>query len=229
MKGDIGHPTQGDPRVAADEKRRAELVLRADTARLRRQVARDGCVTYRELACERSHVGEAQAVYERARFAQRAQADQQAVKDADMSRPLNHGGSPDIGRGFATEGAHFYVGDDDHAEPYIDRGGRDTREHGDSAKLDAGKLRYDLIPVGPLRELARVYTIGAAKYAPRGWETGMDWSRIIAAMQRHVEAWRDGETLDPVDGQHHLSSVAWCAFALMEFERTHPDLDDRPL
>jgi len=101
-------------------------------------------------------------------------------------------------------------------------------ESGDASKKDAGKLRYDLIPVGPLRELARVYTIGAEKYAPRGWESGMDWSRIIAAMQRHVEAWRGGETHDAVDGQHHLSSVAWCAFALMEFERTHPELDDRP-
>lgn len=101
-------------------------------------------------------------------------------------------------------------------------------ETGDASKKDAGKLRYDLIPVQPLRELARVYTIGAAKYEDRGWEKGMAWSRIIAAMQRHTEAWRGGEQLDPVDGQHHLSAVAWCALALMEFERTHPELDDRP-
>lgn len=101
-------------------------------------------------------------------------------------------------------------------------------ETGDTLKKDAGKLRFDLIPVGPLRELARVYTIGAEKYAPRGWEAGMAWSRITRAMMSHVEAWRGGERLDPVDGQHHLSSVAWCAFALMEYEATHPELDDRP-
>lgn len=114
----------------------------------------------------------------------------------------------------------------------VERQGTDDAapsESGDALKKDAGKVRYDLIPVGPLRELARLYTIGAEKYAPRGWEQpGMDWSRIIAAMQRHTEAWRGGEQFDPVDGQHHLAAVAWCAFALMEYEQTHPDLDDRP-
>lgn len=95
-------------------------------------------------------------------------------------------------------------------------------------KNDQGKLRYDLIPVGPLRKLAEVYTIGCKKYEDRNWEKGILYSRIIGALMRHFEAWRDGERVDPENGQHHLSSVAWCAFALMEYERTHPELDDRP-
>jgi hypothetical protein len=94
-------------------------------------------------------------------------------------------------------------------------------------KHDAGKLRFDLLPVEPLRELARVYTIGAAKYADRNWERGLAWGRVFAAMQRHAWAWWGGEQLDPVDGQHHLASVAWCALALIEYERTHVELDDR--
>jgi len=94
-------------------------------------------------------------------------------------------------------------------------------------KDDAGKLRFDLIPVEPLRKLAEVYTIGARKYADRNWEKGIQWGRIYAAMQRHAWAFWNGERLDPVDGQHHLASVAWCALALMEYERTHPELDDR--
>ena len=94
-------------------------------------------------------------------------------------------------------------------------------------KNDTGKLRYDLIPVEPLRELARVYTIGATKYDDRNWELGLQWGRVYAAMQRHANAWWGGEQRDPVDGQHHLASVAWCALALMEYERTHPELDDR--
>lgn len=95
-------------------------------------------------------------------------------------------------------------------------------------KQDAGKLRFDLIPPRPLEELARVYTIGAAKYADRGWEKGLRWGRVFAAMMRHAWSWWRGERTDPVDGQHHLASVAWCALALMEYERTHPELDDRP-
>lgn len=94
-------------------------------------------------------------------------------------------------------------------------------------KDDGSKTRYDLIPPGPLEELARVYTIGAQKYEARNWEKGLAWGRVFAALMRHAWAWWRGETHDPKDGQHHLSSVAWCAFALMEYERTHPELDDR--
>ena len=94
-------------------------------------------------------------------------------------------------------------------------------------KNDLGKLRFDLIPVGPLKELAKVYTIGSVKYDDNNWRKGFKWSRIYSALQRHANAFWDGERYDPTDGQEHLSSVAWCAFALMEFERTHPQLDDR--
>lgn len=89
-------------------------------------------------------------------------------------------------------------------------------------------MRFDLILVRPLEEVARVYTIGAAKYADRNWELGLSWGRVFSAIMRHAWAWWRGERTDPKDGQHHLASVAWCALALMEYERTHPEKDDRP-
>ena len=95
-------------------------------------------------------------------------------------------------------------------------------------KDDSDKLRYDLIPPEPLGELVRVYTIGARKYEDRNWENGLKWGRVFAALMRHAWAWWRGELYDLEDGQHHLASVAWCAFALMEYETTCPDLDDRP-
>lgn len=85
----------------------------------------------------------------------------------------------------------------------------------DARKNDEGKLRYDLIPPEPLRELARVYTIGAKKYADNNWKNGLARHRVEAALMRHFEAFRSGETHDPEDGQMHLASVAWCAFTLM--------------
>ena len=89
------------------------------------------------------------------------------------------------------------------------------------------KLRYDLISPSSLKALAYVYTIGSQKYSDRNWEKGIPWGRIFAAMMRHAWAWWAGEVTDKEDGQHHLASVAWCAFALMEYEITHPELDDR--
>lgn len=96
-------------------------------------------------------------------------------------------------------------------------------------KNDAGKMRYDLIPPEPLEKVAFVYTMGAGKYTDHNWRKGMAWSRVIGAMMRHIEAFRGGEALDQKDGQHHLASVVWCALTLMEYERTHPEFDDRML
>jgi hypothetical protein len=88
----------------------------------------------------------------------------------------------------------------------------------EGVKYDQGKMRYDLIPVLPLYELARVYTIGAKKYDDNNWRKGIQFGRVIAALQRHLEKWKVGHRNDATDGQHHLSSVMWCAATLMQFE-----------
>lgn len=95
-------------------------------------------------------------------------------------------------------------------------------------KYDEGKLRTDLIPIEPLLEVARVYTIGCKKYADRNWEKGILWTRCYGALLRHLWQWFKGEKYDSNDGQHHLAAVVFYAFALMEFENTHAELDDRP-
>lgn len=95
-------------------------------------------------------------------------------------------------------------------------------------KNDSEKLRVDLIPVGPLKNLADVYTKGAKKYGDNNWRKGMKWSRFYGALIRHILEWWDGEEYDKEDGQHHLDSVAFCAFALREYVKTHPEFDDRP-
>lgn len=96
-------------------------------------------------------------------------------------------------------------------------------------KDDSSKLRYDLIPPYALEALAHVYTIGAARYGDGNYLKGMDWSRVGGALMRHYEAWRKGESLDKDDGQHHLASVAWCAFTLMVYEDQCIGSDDRGL
>lgn len=94
-------------------------------------------------------------------------------------------------------------------------------------KDDAGKRRYDLIPVEALREVADVYTMGAKKYDDNNWRHGMAWHRIIRAAMEHFEKWRGGEVRDLEDGQHHLASVVWCCLTLMTYEKEYPEGDDR--
>ena len=88
--------------------------------------------------------------------------------------------------------------------------------------------RFDLLPPGPLEQIARHYGIGAEKYEDRNWEKGYDWSLSYGALQRHLWAWWAGEDDDPENGSPHLAAAAFHVLALLEFAVTHPEKDDRP-
>ena len=95
-------------------------------------------------------------------------------------------------------------------------------------KYDDGKERFDLIPAVPLLKLAQIYTYGVGKYGDRNWEKGMKWGRVFAAIMRHLWKWWKGEKVDEESGLSHLAHAAWGCFALLEYETTHPEHDDRP-
>jgi Domain of unknown function (DUF5664) len=99
----------------------------------------------------------------------------------------------------------------------------------DTGAKKAGNLeRYDLIPAEPLRLLARHFGQGCIKYEDRNWEQGMPFSRLFAALNRHLWQFWAGEDVDAETGSPHLTAVAWHAFALVEYLATHPEMDDRP-
>lgn len=115
--------------------------------------------------------------------------------------------------------------------------------------------RFDLIPAGPLRELAVLFGQGARKYDANQWRNGYEWGKSFGALQRHAWAWQAGLEFDvcsndpdgcshvDVDGNpftnllpdacynhtgvHHLVAVAWHSFVLLEYRDTHPEHDDR--
>lgn len=94
-------------------------------------------------------------------------------------------------------------------------------------KNDAEKPRMDLISSKAMIELSKVLTFGAKKYASHNWRAGISYSRIIAAIMRHVTAYNDGETLDPETGLSHMAHAFCEVMFLIEFEQTHPEMDDR--
>lgn len=86
------------------------------------------------------------------------------------------------------------------------------------SKLDAGKIRYSLIPHAPLKWLATLYTNGAAKYSDWGWSQVENGEvRYFDALLRHLESYRSGEWLDSDTNVPHLIAVAWNAFAMVWF------------
>ncbi len=78
-----------------------------------------------------------------------------------------------------------------------------------------------------LNQTAAVLKFGADKYHAHNWRDGFVWSRPLAAAMRHIMAFNDGEDKDPESGLSHLAHAACCIMFLLEFEKTHPELDDR--
>jgi len=95
-------------------------------------------------------------------------------------------------------------------------------------KFNKEKLRYDLIPTRPLMLVAGVYTFGVKKYDADNWRKGLNFSDLIGSAERHLQAFKSGSDLDPSnDNMHHLASLVWASMSLMEYQYTHPELDDR--
>lgn len=118
-----------------------------------------------------------------------------------------------------VQGAYISATDAEEVRSYNEKTGAEK-----GVKL----ARYDLIPIDPLRILAEHYGKGAAKYAERNWELGIDWSKLYAAAMRHLTQFWAGEDTDPETGTPHVISAAWMCFALCQMMIEHPELDDRP-
>ena len=94
-------------------------------------------------------------------------------------------------------------------------------------KLDADKPAMELLSPIAIEELTKVLAFGAKKYSANNWRSGLAWTRVIAAILRHTFAYLRGETHDPETGLSHMAHVLAEAMFLVEFEVTHPELDDR--
>jgi hypothetical protein len=97
-------------------------------------------------------------------------------------------------------------------------------------KYDDGKARWDLLPMGALHEVTKVYTFGVGKYEAWNWRKGIVYSKCFAAIMRHLFAWWwDREERDAESGCHPLSAVVFYCLNIMQYEQDQAHgLDDRP-
>ena len=94
-------------------------------------------------------------------------------------------------------------------------------------KFDADKARMDLLSNVALKELSKVLAFGASRYGEHNWRQGIETSRLLGAMLRHILAYQDGETLDPETGLSHIAHAMASAMFILELAVTRPDLDNR--
>lgn len=75
--------------------------------------------------------------------------------------------------------------------------------------------RHDLIPRRAMAAIARVFGFGATKYADHNWRRGYEWGKSLAALQRHVDAFVEGETYDSESGEPHLAHAGFHILVLL--------------
>lgn len=103
----------------------------------------------------------------------------------------------------------------------------ETTMENQAIKFDGDKMPLHLLSSEALMQTAAVLKFGADKYAAHNWRGGFAWSRPLAAAMRHILAFNAGEDKDPESGLSHLAHAACCIMFLLEFEKTHQELDDR--
>lgn len=109
-------------------------------------------------------------------------------------------------------------------------------------KNDNKKIPLNLISNYALEELAEVLSFGARKYDPWNWAYGMSYSRVIAAVKRHIAQWENREEKDfdnkckecknntclNHSNRHHLGAAMCGLMFLLDYEaRNMKHLDDR--
>lgn len=102
-----------------------------------------------------------------------------------------------------------------------------SQEKLEGKKFDTEKVDMDLLSPFALEKIAQVMTYGKKKYGTNNWRGGIVYSRLLAAVMRHLNSYRRGETLDPETGLSHIAHASCGLMMLLEFEDTRPDLDDR--
>jgi hypothetical protein len=94
-------------------------------------------------------------------------------------------------------------------------------------KHDSGKAPLDLIPYEAQVAIAKVLDFGARKYARGNWTNGIEYSRLIAAAQRHIGLYNSGQDLDEESGLNHIAHAGCCLMFLLYMHEHRKDLDDR--
>lgn len=94
-------------------------------------------------------------------------------------------------------------------------------------RYNEGKNMLDLIPPVLIEEIGKILTFGAKKYDKYNYRKGMEWSKCVASLKRHLLSFENGIDYDSESGQLHISHVIVNAMFLLEYYKIYPQGDDR--
>ena len=131
-----------------------------------------------------------------------------------------------VGDGYRTQPLNYFLR---HAYPFQEppQTIESNRFPEAAVKHDADKPRLDLIPPEALMAVGEVFAYGAEKYEEWNWRKGMEHSRLVSALLRHLMAHQMGEDKDPESGHTHLAHMACNALMLLGSYLNEDGVDDR--
>jgi len=95
--------------------------------------------------------------------------------------------------------------------------------------VGAAKVPLHLVPPSAKHYLALALADGAKKYGPYNWrDSAISVSVYVAAAQRHLDAFWDGEDCADDSGVHHLAHAMACFALLLDAKEVGMLHDDRP-
>lgn len=95
--------------------------------------------------------------------------------------------------------------------------------------IAAKKPDLSLVPPALTIATSKAMEDGARKYGPYNWRDKKVRARVyVAAAQRHLLAWLDGEETATDSGAHHLGHAAACLGILLDAQAGGHLEDDRP-
>lgn len=98
-------------------------------------------------------------------------------------------------------------------------------EQGD--RYNEGKLKWSLVSWSALKPMVKVLMFGAKKYTPNNWKKGVSWIETCESLQRHLNAFIEGEDNDKESKIEHVGHILCNAMFLSYVFLFRKDLDDR--
>lgn len=94
-------------------------------------------------------------------------------------------------------------------------------------RFNIGKLKWSLVSFKSLEPMVRVLMFGASKYDDHNWKKGLKYTEVAESLQRHLNAFIDGENHDPESKLSHVGHILCNAMFLSYMSLFREDMDDR--
>lgn len=105
----------------------------------------------------------------------------------------------------------------------------DNKPSNPKDRAATSRLDMSLVPSTAVAYMALAFTEGDCKYGGYNWrEAGVSASVYMAACQRHLGKWYNGEVTDPKTTVPHLANALACLAVLVDATECGKLNDDRP-